>query len=120
MGIRNEPKRALPSQSISLDKDPSEKVFCQSNNPGMKKWNVNTWTCPNYWVENARRCAVCQAVCPYNKPKTWIHDLVKGVSATTSVFNGTFATLDNALDYGSYQHDPLEFWNSPDRPKKWW
>lgn len=112
--------KACPSQSISLDKDPSEKVTCQSNNPGMKKWYVNTWTCLNFWVQNAGGCPVCVGVCPYNKPKTWIHDMVKGVSATTPVLNGTFATLDDALGYGSYQRDPLEFWNSADRPKKWW
>jgi epoxyqueuosine reductase len=111
---------ACPSESISKEKDPSEEVLCASNNKGMKKWYVNTWTCLQFWTENGGACPTCVAVCPYNKPKTWIHDLVKGVSAKTSIFNGTFATLDDALGYGSYENDPNEFWNSDDNVKKWW
>jgi len=110
-----------PSGSISTDKDPSYDVKCPSNNPGMKKWYVNTWTCLKYWTEIGTGCANCQSVCPYSKPQTWIHDLVKGVSSRTRAFNSTFAKLDNAFGYGSTldDNDPMKWWNSKSRPKKW-
>ncbi|AFL98536.1 reductive dehalogenase [Desulfitobacterium dehalogenans ATCC 51507] len=111
---------ACPSESISKDKDPSDKVACASNNPGMKKWYVNTWTCLNQWVENGGGCNICLSACPYNKPKTWIHDVVKGVSAKTTVFNSTFATLDDALGYGTHDKNPKEFWDSDKNVPKWW
>lgn len=103
-----------PSESISKEKDPSTEVKCPSNNPGMKKWYVNTWTCLEFWTENGGGCNICQGVCPYNKPKTWIHDVVKGVSSKTTAFNGTFATLDDVLGYGSTveDNDPWKWWKS--------
>jgi reductive dehalogenase len=110
-----------PSGSISKDKDPSYDVACPSNNPGMKKWYVNTWSCLKFWTENGGGCVTCQSVCPYSKPQTWIHDLVKGVSAKTSIFNSTFTTLDDVLGYGTTlkDNDPMKWWNSKEKPKEW-
>lgn len=100
-----------PSQSITYDKDPSTKVYCESNNPGMKKWYVNAWNCLDFYVKNGTPCNVCIAVCVYNKPQTWIHDVVKGISAVTPVFNGTFKVLDDTLGYGKIKdEDPWEWW----------
>lgn len=103
-----------PSESISFDKDPSYEIKCPSNNPGMKKWYVDTWSCLTFWTENGAGCTNCQGICPYNKPHTWIHDVVKGISAKTTVFNSTFAALDDILGYGGTvdENNPEEWWKS--------
>ncbi|WP_258359877.1 reductive dehalogenase [Moorella sulfitireducens (nom. illeg.)] len=110
-----------PSRSISMSKDPSYDTFCKSNNPGMKKWYVNTWSCLKFWVENGSSCGNCQIVCPYSKPKTWIHDVVKGISSKTTAFNSAFITLDDALGYGKTleENDPRKWWSSKGRPERW-
>ncbi len=110
---------SCPSKSISFDKEPSYDIKCPSNNPGMKKWYVNGWSCFKFWIENGSDCANCIAACPYNKPQTWIHDVVKGVSAKTSAFNSTFRVLDDALGYGKTDDNTTKWWNSEGRPEKW-
>ncbi|MCG8563705.1 MAG: hypothetical protein MI747_01335, partial [Desulfobacterales bacterium] len=111
-----------PSQSIPTGDDTSYDVACPSNNPGMKKYYVNTWGCLNFWVKSGGGCSNCIAVCPYSKPGTWIHDIVKAVSSKTPLFNKTFVTLDDVLGYGStYEKhtNPREWWTSKGRPKTW-
>lgn len=110
-----------PSQSISYDKDPTYEVKCGSNNPGMKKWYLNAWTCLKYWAEIGAGCTICAGVCTYTKPQTWIHDVVKGISSVTPVFNGTFTKLDNALGYGKTleDQDPIAWWNKEGKPEEW-
>ncbi|MCG8567572.1 MAG: reductive dehalogenase, partial [Desulfobacterales bacterium] len=109
-----------PSQSIPTGDDTSYDVACPSNNPGMKKYYVNTWSCLNFWVKSGGGCSNCIAVCPYSKPGTWIHDIVKAVSSKTTLFNRTFVTMDDILGYGStYEKhtNPMEWWTSKGRPK---
>ena len=110
-----------PSKSIPMDKDPSYDVYCYGNNPGMKKWYVNTYTCHKFWNDNGNSCSICTGVCTYVKPRTWAHDFVKGISSRTSIFNSAFATLDDAFGYGKTlaSNDPREFWKSPGRNKRW-
>lgn len=112
---------SCPSNSISREKEPSYDVACPSNNPGVKKWYVNTWTCLTFWTENGGGCNNCLAACPYSKPQTWIHDVVKGVSSRTTIFNSTFRILDDTLGYGSTleENDPTKWWDEEGRPKEW-
>ncbi|MCG8473023.1 MAG: reductive dehalogenase [Desulfobacterales bacterium] len=111
-----------PSKSISMDDEPSYKVACPSNNPGMKKYYVNTWSCLEFWVSSGGGCSNCIAVCPYSKPGTWIHDIVKAVSSKTTAFNRAFVKMDDVLGYGQTlekHSDPFEWWRSEGRPKTW-
>ena len=111
-----------PSESIPKGDDTTYEVACPSNNPGMKKYYVNTWSCLKFWVNSGGGCGNCIAVCPYSKPGTWIHDIVKGVSSKTRLFNWTFAKLDDALGYGGTfekHRNPFEWWTSKGRPKTW-
>lgn len=111
-----------PSQSISKDDDTTYETACPSNNPGMKKYFVNTWSCLEFWVSSGGGCSNCIAVCPYSKPGTWIHDIVKAVSSKTPAFNSTFVKMDDLLGYGQTlekHKDPFEWWRSKGRPKTW-
>lgn len=111
-----------PSESISKADDTTYDVACPSNNPGMKKYYVNTWKCLDFWVKSAGGCSNCISVCPYSKPGTWIHDIVKAVSSKTSLLNSTFIKLDDALGYGGTlekHNNPREWWTSKGRPKTW-
>ncbi|HIE18132.1 TPA: reductive dehalogenase [Candidatus Bathyarchaeota archaeon] len=52
--------------AISMDDEPSFKIACRSNNPGVLKWYVNVELCYLYWCENGIDCSTCIKVCPYN------------------------------------------------------
>lgn len=110
-----------PSKSISMDKDPSYEVQCPSNNPGAKRWTVNTWTCLTYWVENGGGCYVCMRNCTYSKPQTWVHDVVKVVSSKTSMFNPIFSKMDDAFGYGktweSFSQADIDAWWNDDKTR---
>jgi len=54
--------------AISMDDEPSFKIACRSNNPGVLKWYVNVELCYLFWCENGIDCSTCIKVCPYN---TW-------------------------------------------------
>jgi len=109
--------RECPSQGIPYDEDFNAPV-CPSNNPGPKKWYVDTWSCYKFWNENGGSCSTCMRVCPYTKPQTWPHDMVKGITATTGVLNSAFVAMDDLMGYGStYNEDDAgRFWTTPE----WW
>jgi ferredoxin len=52
--------------AIPLDDEPSFKIACKSNNPGVLKWCVDAEKCYLYWRENGTDCSTCIKVCPYN------------------------------------------------------
>jgi ferredoxin len=107
---------------VQSDDETSDKVFNESNVAGMKRWYVDGWACLNYWVENGSPCGRCISACPYNKPKAFAHDLVKGIASKTSILNGTFIAFDKALGYGGQLedgNDPLEWWTQDENPQSW-
>jgi reductive dehalogenase len=111
--------RECPAGAISMDDDLNEPMR-PSNNPGVKKWYVDVWKCHCFWTENGTDCATCQRTCPYNKPQTWLHDVVKGVTATTSVLDPVFIKLDDMMGYGAYYNadDAARFWQTLNWPTK--
>lgn len=110
-----------PSQSISFDTEPSYEVKCPANIPGVKKWYIDGWSCFDYWLKQNGVCMNCITTCTYSKPQTWIHDVVKGISSRTPIFNGTFRVLDDVLGYGktAAENDPAEWWSQEEYGKEW-
>jgi len=103
--------RECPAGAIPMDDEYNEPIRV-SNNPGPKKWYVDVWKCHCFWSTNGAPCGTCQRTCPYNKPQTWMHDLVKGMTATTSILDPVFIKLDDLMGYGTY-YDPdaaARFW----------
>jgi epoxyqueuosine reductase QueG len=56
---------ACEVEAISRDGDPSFKIVCPSNNPGIKRWAVDQDRCYSFWIENSQDCSTCIAACPY-------------------------------------------------------
>ncbi len=45
---------------------------------GVRKWKINPEACLLYWGKTGYTCSICQAVCPWTKPKKLLH---RGVAA---------------------------------------
>ncbi|HCW51304.1 MAG TPA: reductive dehalogenase [Clostridiales bacterium] len=105
--------RECPAGAISFD-DSYNEPQCPSNNPGGggDRWYVHVWKCYKFWQEVGTGCGICLRACPFSKPKSWLHDVVKGVTATTSAFNSFFISLDDIMGYGT--------WGNPDEAVRFW
>ncbi|XUX00147.1 MAG: reductive dehalogenase [Dehalogenimonas sp.] len=85
------------------------------NAPGKKIWWLNHFACHNYWVENATNCSICSSECVFTKQRlSTIHEAVKPIISSTSLFNGFFTRMDRAFGYGNMGGSVYEdWWNNP-------
>jgi len=58
---------ACEVNAISFEDETSWKQVCRANNPGSRKWYVDSEKCHEYWYDNASECSTCISVCPYTK-----------------------------------------------------
>jgi reductive dehalogenase len=95
-----------PSSCLTHD-DPSWEVPGGYSNPGHKQFQNEMWKCTSY-SNLTNGCNQCMSSCVFTKYEAaGIHGLVKTVLATTPIFNGFFATMDQQFGYGNKQIDPL-------------
>ena len=97
-----------PVQAISYD-EPTWEGYNVSNNSEIYKWYVDGEKCFKYWVVSASLgCGVCIRVCPYNKPKKWIHEIFRDYFAL--ILGGEWGkVIDDMLGYGK-RSTPYEWW----------
>jgi reductive dehalogenase len=88
-----------PSQAISYEERSIEgQTF--SNNPGSLKWFLHPERCMRFWTDLGEDCSNCLRSCAFNKPPGVLHDIVRWIIASTTVFNRLFVWLDDLLGYG--------------------
>lgn len=58
-----------PTQSICPGEEPESRGFTH--------WGINQETCYSYWKHIGTDCGFCIRVCPYTKPDTLIHKMVR-------------------------------------------
>lgn len=103
--------KMCPSNSISLEKEPSYDVVDPGNNPGVKHWALNWTTCHEWGAP--WDCVNCQNVCPFNHlPNGSIHDAVRATAGVTTLFNGFFSAMDDVMGYGNQKSD--------EERRDWW
>ncbi|MBW2031626.1 MAG: reductive dehalogenase [Deltaproteobacteria bacterium] len=80
-----------PSQSI--EKGDKREVR------GVEKWQTKTETCYHHWRVLGTDCAICLAVCPYSKPASFYHNLLRFFIHRNPVARKIALVLDD-LFYG--------------------
>jgi ferredoxin len=58
-----------PTQSICGGEEPSSR--------GFRHWSIHQETCYSYWKVLGTDCGFCIRVCPYTKPNTLLHQLIR-------------------------------------------
>jgi epoxyqueuosine reductase len=104
-----------PSNSLSTAREPNYEIEGDWSRGGIKTWYENALTCRNYWAEVGTNCGICFAVCPFSvKDRALIHQMVKGVVGTTTIFNSAFADMSRRVylpnPAGEPQKDTEEWW----------
>lgn len=97
-----------PSKSIMKGR-PTGEPFNISNREGVLKWNINAETCIRFWAVNGTDCSNCIRVCPFNKPKGILHDLVRFGVRHIKPLHRFFLWGDDAMGYGK-RKKAAQFW----------
>ncbi|MFC2156063.1 4Fe-4S dicluster domain-containing protein [Acidobacteriota bacterium] len=88
-----------PSKSIPNDEEPSSR--------GFRHWSIDQEKCFSLWKTFGTDCAVCIRVCPYTKPDTPVHRLVRFYISRNSLNQYIALFFDDFL-YGRKQAIPAE------------
>jgi len=86
-----------PSGSISHGNEPYSRNF--------KHWSINQEKCFSYWKTIGSDCGLCICVCPYTKPDTMIHKLVR-FYISRNLLNQRIALFMDDLLYGRNRKIP--------------
>jgi len=93
---------SCPSKSILME----DKVVYN----GALKWKLDADSCFDFWSKVGTDCSICMAVCPYSRPDTPLHRIVRWYVARSSVARKFFPLIDNLL-YGRKWHPkPVPSW----------
>jgi len=80
-----------PTQSIST----GEETFSR----GFQHWSINIEKCFSFWKNIGTDCGFCIAVCPYTKPNTLMHKIVR-LYISRNPLNQRIALFFDDLFYG--------------------
>jgi reductive dehalogenase len=80
------PSKAIPK---------GEKVWIR----GIHKWQINPEKCFTYWRKLGTDCGICMTICPYSKPDSFIHNIVR-YSAERSYLSRSLWSFADNLFYG--------------------
>ena len=70
---------------------------------GVYKWSTHQESCYRYWRKAGTDCGLCMRVCPYSKPNTLIHYLIRKVVSRSNAARYLAVKADN-LFYGHPGH----------------
>lgn len=83
--------RNCPSGSITTGKEPETRNFAH--------WSIDQEKCFSYWKTIGSDCGICISVCPYTKPDTLVHRLVRFYIRQNSINQHIALFMDDLL-YG--------------------
>lgn len=66
---------------------------------GIRRWKLDEDSCFEYWSKVGTDCSICMAVCPFSRPDTLSHKLVRTMLERSLVARRWFPAVDNLI-YG--------------------
>ena len=68
---------------------------------GVEKWITNQEECYQHWRKIGTDCGLCISVCPYSKPNTFAHKIIR-VAAEQSFISRQIATWSDDIFFGKH------------------
>jgi reductive dehalogenase len=92
-----------PAKAISI----GDKVMYN----GYEIWKLDVERCTKFRVTNPNGsyCGRCIKVCPWSKPKGWLHDKVRRIPRHTPWLDKFIIKMDDIMGYGK-QHQENKWW----------
>ena len=97
-----------PSRAISHEERTTEPQNV-SNTAGGLKWPINAEQCRMYWSKKKATCGICVSVCPFNKPNTSFHRMVRWFVDHMRWGDRYYVKMDDIFGYGK-RRKPDNFW----------
>jgi reductive dehalogenase len=77
---------------------------------GVRKWKINPEACLLYWGKTGYTCSICQAVCPWTKPRNLLHRSVATVAANVSWIRRALVLGDDIVYGARFRPSRLPEW----------
>ncbi len=87
---------------------------------GYERYTFNVDSCTKFRLSNPNgsSCGTCIKVCPFNKPRGILHDIVRWMIQYMPFMNDSIVKADDLLRYGEANYDD-QWWFDPEiKPKK--
>ena len=86
---------------------------------GVRRWHFDGNKCRRFWDSIGGSCGICQAVCPWNHPNNWFHNLMRELAETFPFLRRLLIYGEKAA-YGKFEPRPVPAWmktrgTQPDR-----
>ncbi len=77
---------------------------------GALKWKLDADSCFDYWAKVGTDCSICMAICPYSRPNTPLHRVVRWYVARSRLARRYFPLIDNFLYGRKWRPKPVPSW----------
>ena len=77
---------------------------------GVEKWKLQAETCSEYWNVVGTDCAICMAICPFSKPDTPMHSVVRWFVKHSRLAPRLFPIFDDILYGRKWKTKPVSPW----------
>ncbi|MBN1165006.1 MAG: reductive dehalogenase [Candidatus Krumholzibacteriota bacterium] len=77
---------------------------------GINKWQINPEACLQYWGKTGYTCAVCQAVCPWTKPRNYFHRFVATLAVNAPPLRRALVLGDDLVYGARFRHRAVPDW----------
>ena len=82
----------------------------KKNVRGAVKWQSNMETCYKFWRKAGTDCAICMAVCPYSKPHTFYHNIIRFLCTRNPLSRRIALYMDDLFYSRRPRHDEMPDW----------
>lgn len=91
-----------PSNSIPL----GDKII----HNGVEKWKLEAASCFKYWGEVGTDCGICMATCPFSRPDTLFHNIIRWFISHSYFARRYFPYIEYALYGREWKPKPVPKW----------
>ena len=77
---------------------------------GVVKWQSQMETCYKFWRTAGTDCAICMAVCPYSKPHTFYHNIIRFLCTRNPVARHIALLMDDIFYSRMPRHSDKPNW----------
>jgi reductive dehalogenase len=77
---------------------------------GTRRWKVEAETCSAYWNKVGTDCAICMAICPFSRPDTPLHSVIRWLVNYSWLAPKVFPMMDDLLYGKDWKVKPVPEW----------